>query len=158
MQKLKIYIFTFYRILERNWLKLRDFDFGVSTFLLGSGGKHFHNRRVSSAPADTIVVSSLDSARCKTLSVWPVSSATFIILGYLHIIISLLAYPCADTSSLYSLDQIIEQTWEFVSILFNNVPLLQFHSFIVRSAVPPPLARILACHGHHANAFTAARC
>jgi hypothetical protein len=45
-------------------------------FLTGSGAKHFHNRRVSSAPADNTVLPSGDMARCKTRAACPVNSAT----------------------------------------------------------------------------------
>ena len=33
-----------------------------------------------------------------------------------------------------------------------HAPVLQFQNRICRSAVPPPLANTLGCHGHHANA------
>lgn len=45
--------------------------------LTGSMTKHFHNLKVSSAPADKTVVPSGEIARCKTLAVCPLSSATF---------------------------------------------------------------------------------
>ena len=48
------------------------------------------------------------------------------------------------------------RTWDLVSIEFNKAPLLQFQILIMRSAVPPPLARTLGCHGHQAKALTAA--
>jgi hypothetical protein len=47
-------------------------------------------------------------------------------------------------------------TWDLVSMTLKHEPVLQFQKRIHRSAVPPPLANVLGCHGHHANAFTAA--
>ena len=46
-------------------------------FLTGSGAKHFHSRKVSSAPADNTVLPSGDVARCKTRAECPVNSATW---------------------------------------------------------------------------------
>jgi hypothetical protein len=47
-------------------------------------------------------------------------------------------------------------TWDLVSMALKQEPVLQFQKRICLSAVPPPLANMLDCHGHHANAFTAA--
>jgi hypothetical protein len=44
-------------------------------------------------------------------------------------------------------------TCDFVSTLWTHVPVLQFQKRIWRSAVPPPLANKLGCHGHHATAY-----
>ena len=49
-----------------------------------------------------------------------------------------------------------QPTWDFVSTELTKVPLLQFQILMQRSAVPPPLAKRLACQGHQATAFTAA--
>lgn len=54
---------------------LEDF-FSCSFFLFGSGKKHFHIRRVSSAPAESTVEPSGDMARFNIRLVCPVSSAT----------------------------------------------------------------------------------
>jgi hypothetical protein len=45
-------------------------------FFTGSGAKHFHSRKVSSAPADNTVLPSGDMARCNTRAECPVNSAT----------------------------------------------------------------------------------
>jgi len=39
-----------------------------------------------------------------------------------------------------------------VSTLVKQAPVLQFQKRICLSAVPPPLASRLCCHGHHASA------
>jgi hypothetical protein len=40
----------------------------------------------------------------------------------------------------------------------SRVAWLMFHSLMLRSSVPPPVARVELCHGHHAIALTAAEC
>ena len=71
-------------------------------------------------------------------------------------ITSLLAYPWLETSSLYSLAHTREQTWDLVSVLLIICALEVFHILMHLSAVPPPLAKVCACQGHQARAFTAA--
>ena len=68
----------------------------------------------------TIVLPSDDNARCKTLSVCPVNSATLSILGYRQMMISLFANPWAETNSLYSLDHNKEHTYIKWGIAFVN--------------------------------------
>src|SRR6266700_3400231 len=48
-------------------------------------------------------------------------------------------------------------TCDPVSMLFVLAPVVVFQKWMCRSWLPPPVARRLDCHGHHANAFTAAR-
>ena len=43
-------------------------------------------------------------------------------------------------------------TWEWVSILFRQVPAPTFQNLIWRSAVPPPLASTLRWNGHQSSA------
>lgn len=63
---------------------LTDFAF-VFFFVSSSTMKHFHNRSVSSAPADTTVSPSGDIARCKTRAVWPENKGCHLSsLGYLN--------------------------------------------------------------------------
>merc|ERR1719478_213791 len=38
------------------------------------------------------------------------------------------------------------------------MPDVVFQKRMVRSAMPPPVAKRLRCHGHHASAFTAEQC
>lgn len=70
-------------IYRNNYLKVRPNRVGLddflacSFFLFGSGKKHFHIRRVSSAPAESTVEPSGDMAKFKMRFVCPVSSATF---------------------------------------------------------------------------------
>ena len=45
-----------------------------------------------------------------------------------------------------------------MSIEDSTLPVNTFHARMYWSAVPPPVARMLCCHGHHARAFTAAVC
>ncbi|KNC30303.1 hypothetical protein FF38_07384 [Lucilia cuprina] len=98
------------------------------------------NAEVSSAPALITVLPSGDKAICKTLEVWPVSSACLTIEGYFHIL--------RDHSKAHTCD--LEST-ELI-----NEPLLIFQNFMHLSAVPPPDASTLGCHGHQAKARTAA--
>lgn len=44
-------------------------------------------------------------------------------------------------------------TWELVVVSLRQIPVVQFHNLMVRSAVPPPVARRLFCHGHQATAW-----
>lgn len=44
-------------------------------------------------------------------------------------------------------------TWELVLTSFMQVPVVQFQSRMVRSAVPPPVASRLFCQGHQATAW-----
>lgn len=83
---------------------------------------------------------------------------TFVNAGYFQTVSWLFAKPCADTNSLYVFDQRIAHTCELALTELIHWPLLQFQNLMVRSAVPPPLARILGCHGHQSNALTAAWC
>lgn len=53
-----------------------DRCFSFSFFLFGSGKKHFHILRVSSAPAESTVEPSGDMAKFRIRFVCPVSSAT----------------------------------------------------------------------------------
>ncbi|KDR13901.1 hypothetical protein L798_12312 [Zootermopsis nevadensis] len=50
---------------------------GKRTHTRGSRTKHFHNLKVSSAPADNTVLPSGHRASCKTRFLWPVNSATW---------------------------------------------------------------------------------
>ena len=77
--------------------------------------------------------------------------------------------PWPVTSSLYSLFQAMEETWLPVSRLCSWVMLAVFQTLeastgtevgpaaylMVRSTVPPAVARTPACQGHHDTAFTA---
>ena len=56
------------------------------------------------------------------------------------------------------LDHSRERTWLPVSTLLITDPVCVFQILIHRSAVPPPVANVLRSKGHHARAFTAARC
>lgn len=47
-----------------------------------------------------------------------------------------------------------EGTWDWASTDWRQTPLLTFQMRIMRSAVPPPLASIELCQGHHARACT----
>ena len=49
------------------------------------------------------------------------------------------------------------QIWEPVSLSHSNYPVSTFRIFIIRSAVPPPVARRPCWWGDHARALTAAR-
>lgn len=63
-----------------------------------------------------------------------------------------------DSSLLYlDTGRRFAQTWLPASVDIVHVPVLTFQNLIVRSAQPPPLARIEGCHGHHARALTAAK-
>ena len=70
------------------------------------------------------------------------------IVGYFQIVTWLCAYPCADTSSLYSGANTSEQTCDLVSTVFIRDPLLLFQIRMQRSAVPPPEQITLGCQGH----------
>merc|ERR1719507_904028 len=106
---------------------------------------------------ETRVEVSGERQRPKTLSVWPISSATRVMAGYLQMTTSLEGYPWLDTNSLYSGAHTKEQTCDLVSVLLICVPLLAFQILMHLSAVPPPVARVDDCQGHQATAFTAAQ-
>ena len=132
-----------------------------ATFLVlvvTSLAKHFQKRRVSSPAADRTVVPSglmaIERMRCE----WPVSSATFAIVGYFQIVSWFCEKPWPDMSSLCSLFQSNEATCDFVSTELMQAPDVVFQKRIFRSAVPPPDASKLACHGHQASALTAPSC
>lgn len=61
--------------------------------------------------------------------------------------------PWLDTISLWVLDHSREQTCDLVSMVLRHVPVWVFQKRMVRSAVPPPLASRLSCHGHQARAL-----
>ena len=50
----------------------------------------------------------------------------------------------------------MDLAWECVSTELRHEPLAVDQKRIIRSAVPPPDASRLRCHGHHASALTAA--
>ena len=128
---------------------------------LGADPKMFQNRRDSSAAAETTVLPSGLHARLNIRWVWPVNSFTFVRLDLLpnfHSINWFSEKPCELHRSRWCLLHKIEHTCEPVSIDFSMAPLLEFHSLMLRSAVPPPLANNPRLKGHQSNALTAALC
>lgn len=79
-------------------------------------------------------------------------------VGYFHNSSWFSLNPWLEQISLWCFDHKREHTCDPVSIEFNTLPELVFQNLMVRSAVPPPLARSPRWNGHHANAFTAALC
>ena len=120
--------------------------------------KMFQKRRVSSAPAEQMEEPSGEAARWSTRAVWPVSSFTLAMLGYFHRHSWFWEKPCDDKISFSCGFHSSEQTWEPVSMELSIAPVVVFQNLMQRSAVPPPEARVWACHGHQARALTAARC
>mmetsp|Transcript_28132 Transcript_28132/g.82675 ORF Transcript_28132/g.82675 Transcript_28132/m.82675 type:complete len:316 (+) Transcript_28132:233-1180(+) len=112
-------------------------------------------RRVSSAPAEATVTPSGLCARCSTRLVCPESSASFTMEGYRQRMSWLCVKPWDDTSSWSCWDHCSAQTWECVSTALRHWPVAAFQKRIMRSAVPPPLARRERCQGAHASPFTA---
>jgi len=109
---------------------------------------------VSSATLDKIKI--LNIQWCLMNTCYVVNDLTFVSEGYFQIVSWLFAKPCAETNSLYVFDHKIAHTCELALTELIHWPLLQFQNRMVRSAVPPPLASTLVCHGHQSNALTAA--
>ena len=127
----------------------------------GAAPKISQNRNDSSPAADTTVLPSGLQAKLSTREVWPVNSWTRVKeepLPYFHKISWFSEKPWELQSSRWCLFQRRAQTCDPVSIEFIIAPLFAFHSLMVRSAVPPPLANIPRWKGHQSNAFTAALC
>ena len=119
--------------------------------------KHFQKRRVSSAPAVATVWPSGLLATCKILCSWPGISANWlrgfgVFACHFHRRSELDGFPWQESSSLCSADHTNPLTWESVTTWACDCPLKAFQMWMVLSAEPPPLARILGCHGHHDSA------
>lgn len=76
-------------------------------------------------------------------------------LGYFQTVSWLWEKPWPVMISRYSAFQAILLTWLPVSVCCSWVMLAVFHTRTVLSTVPPAVARIPACHGHHDTALTA---
>jgi hypothetical protein len=85
-------------------------------------GKQFQNLSVSSPAPVTIVLPSGETARYRTRYVWPVSVASFCIVGYFHTMIWFNEYPWVLTIPLQFLLHAKLQTCDPVSILFTIWP------------------------------------
>lgn len=81
-------------------------------------------------------------ARNSTRLECPVRVVTFSNVGYFHTTISLFEYPWVLTNYLVVLEKTRLQTWEPVSMLSSKLPSRVFQNLMVRSAEPPPEARI----------------
>jgi len=120
--------------------------------------KIVQNRNVSSPAPVTIVCPSGLIARYNTLQVCPVNAATWVIDGYFHIATWFWLYPCVLTNSFEFFDHWRLHTWLPVSISLIHCPFMEFQKRILRSAVPPPDARMPRWWGDQDIAFTAAVC
>ena len=61
--------------------------------------------------------------------------------------------PWVESSSLECGDQINEVTWDVVQRVLVRAPVVDDQKWILRSAVPPPVASRDDCHGHQARAY-----
>lgn len=119
-------------------------------------GKIFQNLKVSSPAPVTIVDPSGLVARYRTRCVWPLNVATFFMFGYDHTFTSFWEYPWVLTTSWRDLLNYRLHIWEPVSSEHIISPVKMLRILIIRSAVPPPVAKSPCWCGDHAKALTAA--
>lgn len=108
--------------------------------LLRAFGKMFQKCRVSSPAPVTMELPSGFMAKYSTRNVWPVSVASFSIVGYFQTITWFNEYPCVLTSSSFVLENTKLHTWEPVLKQLNGVRFIVFQNRMHWSAVPPPVA------------------